>query len=495
MQKWKIFFVQSASIFVMDEKNKEKITVLLHTEEWQIFECKRAAIKPAKLLETVVAFANTNGGTIVLGLEDMKKAKDEKRLIGISENLENVSNFIALVTKDLEPPLINYSYEEIPILNIKKQNDKLFLIKIEKSDDVHSLKNGDTFVRKGNQNQKIGASEITRLKYEKGSIQLEAEISHIHKFEDLDLKIFEQFKRDIDGKGDDWQFLKDNGLSVKKGKDFFLTKGGVLLFGKNPSVLLSSKFGIKISRFFGNKATFTGAPNFVHRPFTIEGPLITQISLAIDYFREVVKNSPPKLSGSTFKPSLLIPESAFQEAITNAVVHRNYSIQNDIQVRFFDDHIEIESPGTYPGHVTPSNIRRERFARNPIVQRTLNRFEDAPNLDIGEGVDRMFKVMKQRNLYEPLYQPATSFPNSVMVVLFNLHKIAYWDTVSNYLDKNYKITNEQARTITGVTDTVRMSRLFKQWVESGLLKKAEGKSKKDTYYYKSGQELSNILFS
>lgn len=479
----------------MDDGLKEKISVLLHTEEWQVFESKRAAIKPAKLLETVVAFVNTNGGTIVIGLEDAKKAKGEKRLYGINENRENVSHFLALISKEIDPPLINFTQEEIQIKNVQGKEDKLLLIKIDKSDDVHSHKNGDTFVRKGNQNQKIGASEITRIKYEKGSIQLESEVSRIDKMEDFQMDMLEQFKKDIDGKGNNWQFLKDNGLAVKKNNKFFLTKGGALLFGKNPSVLLSGKFGIKISRFFGSKASFTGTPNFVHRPFTIEGPLLTQISKTIEYFREVVKSSPPKLSGSTFKPSLLIPESAFQEAITNAVIHRNYSIQNDIQVRFFDDKIEIESPGTYPGHVTPANIRRERFARNPIIQRTLNRFEDAPNLDIGEGVDRIFKVMKQKNLYEPLYQPATSFPNSVFVVLFNIHKIAYWDTVSIFLEKNNKITNEQARGITSITDTVKMSRLLKQWVESGLLKKAEGKSKKDMYYYKAGQDLSAVLFS
>lgn len=480
----------------MDEKNRDKISVLLNTKEWQIFECKRVNIKPAKLIETVVAFANTNGGTIALGIADMNKiGSGENKLFGISENLENISHFLALISKEIEPPLLNYYSEEIKITNINNKDDKLLLIKIDKSNDVHSLKSGDTFVRRGSQNQKIGASEITRIRYEKGSIQPESEISRINKLEDIESVIFDQFKKDIDGKGNDWQFLKDNGLSVKQNSNFYLTKGGVLLFGRNPSVLLSGKFGIKISRFFGNKAIFTGTPNFVHKPLSIEGPLLTQISQAIDYFRGVVKSSPPKLSGSTFKPSLSIPESAFQEAVTNAVVHRNYSIQNDIQIRFFDDKIEIESPGTYPGHVTPANIRRERFARNPIIQRALNRFENAPNLDIGEGVDRMFKVMKQRNLYEPLYQPATLFPNSVMVILFNLHKIALWDTVSNYLDKNYKITNEQARTITDITDTVKMSRLFKQWVESGLLKKAEGKSKKDMYYYKSGQELSNILFS
>ncbi|MDB5188993.1 MAG: hypothetical protein JWM92_591 [Candidatus Nomurabacteria bacterium] len=480
----------------MSKDNDELVSIILSTEEWQIFECKRANIKPAKLLETVVAFANTNGGTIVLGLEDPKKAKDEKRLIGISENLDNVSSFLALLAKEIDPPLIVYSQKEIVIINSEGKEDKLILLKIEKSDDVHSLKNGDTFVRKGNQNQKIGAKEITRIKYEKGSIQLEAEIINIDTFNDIDKDLLRQFKKDTGGKPtSDWQFLKDNGLASKKGNKFLLTKGGGLLFGKNPSVLLSGKFGIKISRFFGSRATYTGTPNLVHKPFTIEGPLLYQINEAIDYFKDVVKNSPPKLSGSTFKPSLLIPESAFQEAVTNAVVHRNYSIQNDIQVRFFDDHIEIESPGTYPGHVTPSNIRSERFARNPIIQRTLNRFDAAPNLDIGEGVDRMFKAMRQKNLYDPIYLPPTYLPNSVMVILYNLQKIEYWDTVSNFLEENYRITNEQARKITGVPDSVRMSRLLKQWVESGLLKKADGRSKKDMYYYKPGQGLPASLFS
>ena len=481
----------------MIKDSQDVVSTLLNIEEWQVFECKRANIKPAKLLETIVAFSNANGGTIVVGLEDPKKEKNvNKRLFGISESLDNVSSLKALIVKEIDPPLINYSFEEIEIKNIHKVDDILLIIKVSKSGDIHSLKNGDTFVRRGNQNQKIGASEITRLKYEKGSIQLEAEISNLSKFEDIDTDLLQQFKRDVRGKGsDDWQLLKDNGLALKKDRKYYLTKGGALLFTKNPSVSLSGKFGIKVSRFFGNTPTHTGSPNFVHRPFTIEGPLIVQISKAIEYFKDAVKSSPPKLSGSTFKSSLYIPESAFQEAITNAVVHRNYSIQNDIQVRFFDNRIEIESPGTYPGHVIPSNIRKERFARNPMIQRTLNRFDDAPNLDIGEGVDRMFKVMKQKNLYEPLFFPPTVLPNSVMVILFNEQKIEYWDTVSNFLDKNYKITNEEARKITGVSDSVKMSRQLKQWVDNGLLKKAQGKSKKDTYYYKSGQEFSNVLFS
>lgn len=212
------------------------------------------------------------------------------------------------------------------------------------------------------------------------------------------------------------------------------------------------------------------------------------------FFRNVVQSSPPKLKGATFEPTMMIPEWAFQEAVTNAVVHRNYFSQDDIQIRFFDDKIEIESPGSFPGHITVNNIRSERFARNPLIVRTLNRFQVSPNLDIGEGVDRMYQVMKEKNLYEPLYLPPSLRPNSVLLILLNLLKIEYWDIVSNFLNDHYRISNSDARRITGIRDTLKMSRLLKSWVDKGLLEKV-GKAKKDAFYMKPGQNIPSNLFS
>ncbi len=475
--------------------NQELLKIFLDTEEWQNFECKRAAVQPRRLLETVVAFANTDGGWLVIGLEDPTKASSDKRLIGISENTDNVSEFLKLLEKEIDPPVRLWSKLEIDIMNIAKVPDKLLVVNIKKSNDVHSLKNGDTFVRRGKQNIKIGSTEIIRLKYEKGAIKFENEPSGKKTLEDLDINLLNVYKRDTQSEGqNDWQFLKDNGLAIKQNDIFELTKAGILIFAKNPSVVLGSKCGIKVSHYYGTKPTYSGEPNFVSRPFTIEGPLLHQIQEALEYFRNVVKKSPPKLSGSVFKPSLLIPEWAFQEAITNAVIHRNYFIQDDIQVRFFDDRIEIESPGSYPGHITVSNIRFERFARNPLILRTLNRFQAAPNLDIGEGVDRMFKVMREQNLYEPLYFPPSIRPNSVLLILLNLQRVGYWDTVSKYLDKHYRITNSEARRITGISDTLKMSRLLKSWVAKRLLEKMGAGFKGNIYYRKPGVEMPVAIF-
>jgi len=476
--------------------DKELLEFILSEREWQTFECKRASVKPSKLLETVLAFANSEGGILVVGIEDPEKAVGRVRLFGLSENPNNTGEFLKLFEKEIDPQIKVWRQFELEITNKEGLADKLLICRIDKSDDVHSLRHGDTYVRRGNQNVKIGSREIIRLKYEKGALKFEDELSGIRALDGLDGDLLDRFKKELGGGSiDTWQFLKDNGLAGKNKNGYELTKAGVLIFAPNPSIALKGKFGIKISHYHGIKPEFTGEPNFLRRPFSIEGPLLYQIEQALNYFRDTVRSSPPKLKHSTFQSSLLIPGWAFQEAVTNAVIHRNYSLQNDIQIRFFDNRIEIESPGTYPGQVTVNNILTERYARNPIILRTLNRFADAPNLDIGEGVNRMFELMRQKNLYEPLYVPPHISPHSVLLVLFNLERIEYWDIVSKFLETKYRITNQQARQITGVKDTLKMSRLLKMWVDKGLLEKIGSTDKKAVYYIRPGRNIPSTLFS
>ena len=474
----------------------EIINFILTQPEGQGFECKRAAAKPSRFLETVVAFANADGGLFVIGIEDPAKASGLDRLIGISEGRDNVSDFFKLLDREIDPQLPAIQKFEIVVTNHVGQQDSICLVAVNKSNDVHSLKNGDTYMRVGNQNAKIGSTQIVRLKYAKGTICYESETTGIETLDVLEMGLLEKYKTDTGSYAADiWQFLKDNGLALISLGQSQLTKGCVHLFSKNPAVILGTKCSIKISHYHGLQQTFTGEPNFVRRPFTIEGPLMQQITQAGDYFRNVVRSSPPKLSGGTFRPTMLIPEWVFQEAITNAVIHRDYSLSDDIHIRIFDNRVEIESPGSYPGHITPANIRQERFARNPLILRVLNRFSNAPNLDIGEGVDRMFQLMRALNLYEPLYLPAQLKPHSVMVVLFNLQRIEYWDTVSHYLDKHLFITNKKARAVTGINDTLKMSKLLRTWLEQGLLEKQEIGGKKGTTYNKPGALKLDPLFS
>jgi len=119
--------------------DKELVELILNKNEWQSFECKRAAIRPSKLLETVSAFSNTEGGIIALGLEDPKKAEGVERLIGINENHDNVSEFLKLLDKELVPPVFQWTSHYVEVINVKKKTDQLLLISIEKNDGRRTI--------------------------------------------------------------------------------------------------------------------------------------------------------------------------------------------------------------------------------------------------------------------------------------------------------------------------------------------------------------------
>jgi ATP-dependent DNA helicase RecG len=75
-----------------------------------------------------------------------------------------------------------------------------------------------------------------------------------------------------------------------------------------------------------------------------------------------------------------------KEAIVNAAIHRDYRLNRDIFIRIFDDRIEVESPGTFPGNMTPENVgHMSSKARNPLIAQNLREFPVVPNIDAGEG--------------------------------------------------------------------------------------------------------------
>jgi ATP-dependent DNA helicase RecG len=110
-----------------------------------------------------------------------------------------------------------------------------------------------------------------------------------------------------------------------------------------------------------------------------------------------------------FEDVPLVPEDAWLEGIVNAVVHRSYSMAGDhVHVDVFDDRIEIESPGRFPGIVDLSSPESTtRFARNPRIARVCADLKIG--LDLGEGIRRMFEEMRLAGLDDPMYrQTATS---------------------------------------------------------------------------------------
>lgn len=109
------------------------------------------------------------------------------------------------------------------------------------------------------------------------------------------------------------------------------------------------------------------------------------------------------LTGGRFRGTPLVPEDAWTEGVVNAVIHRSYSLAGDhIRVDVFDDRIEVESPGRFPGLVDPVDPRHiSRFARNPRIARACADMRFGQEL--GEGIRRMFEEMHAAGLADPVY--------------------------------------------------------------------------------------------
>lgn len=109
-------------------------------------------------------------------------------------------------------------------------------------------------------------------------------------------------------------------------------------------------------------------------PITVEGCLYEKIKKAVDVTDAEVEKI--KSLGAKGLENIKYPPETLHEIITNAVIHRDYGIADDVHVRLFDNRIEVQSPGRLPAHVTPKNILDERFARNGAIVRLLNKFSD-----------------------------------------------------------------------------------------------------------------------
>jgi ATP-dependent DNA helicase RecG len=173
------------------------------------------------------------------------------------------------------------------------------------------------------------------------------------------------------------------------------------------------------------------------------------------------------------------PTEAIHEVTTNAVIHRDYSVNDDIHIRIFDNRIEVQSPGGLPGHVTTQNILDERFARNPKIVRLLNKFKNPPNKDVGEGLNTTFEAMRKLKFRDPII---SQWENSVLVSLRHEKLGTPEQLIVEYLRDNQEINNSSARNICFIGSENTMKRIFQKMIEAGLIERIPGRPLNKTGY-------------
>jgi ATP-dependent DNA helicase RecG len=243
------------------------------------------------------------------------------------------------------------------------------------------------------------------------------------------------------------------------------TVAGVLLFSELPQAALPKRCGIKILRYGTTELTGT-RDMLAFDPLTVEGWLYAQIAAAVKETVRVVEGV--QVLGPTGLESIKYPHETLHEIITNAVLHRDYSVAADIQIRVFDNRIEVESPGRLPGHITTQNILTEQFARNGTIVRLVNKFPDPPNKDVGEGLNTAFQAMRALRLKDPVIEDRES---SVVVYIRHERLASPEEAILTYLKKHDEISNAVARQITGITSENKVKEVFYRLRDAGRLER------------------------
>jgi ATP-dependent DNA helicase RecG len=289
------------------------------------------------------------------------------------------------------------------------------------------------------------------------------------------------------------------GLAKKIGSELWPLRAAVLLFADEPGALLAAsgtRADVRVFHYRGNTVEVGEVPNLKKKPKTISGPLYRQISQTHAYLLEELAEG-LTLAASGFRTIHRYPERVIKEAITNAVIHRDYRLNRDIQIRIFDTRIEIVSPGLFAGKISAANIQRAgSFSRNPLLASNLREFPEPPNVDAGEGVRMMFSVMKASNLYPPLYRELTEqTQGAIAVTLLNEERPPVWEQVSDWIDRNGAIGNSDLCKIANL-DTLKASKLLQRWVRQGVLVPDQTKAKRNMVYHKplqSSEDETSLL--
>ena len=364
-------------------------------KESQYLDRKSARKKPSELLKHLIAFANADGGQLVIGIEDDKQ---DNIITGFKDGKAYPIEEFKKIDREMRETPLDLSFEEIPVVNFKGEDDFILIISVELSSNrVIAAPNDDVYLRQGDETVKLSYEQRNQLSYDKGQRFFEDEIVPDASLEDIDDSLVQDFKNRFDISGRSVEEILKARRFLINGK---LTKAAILLFGKYPSAFFPQA-RVRFQRFDGTDMG-TGSSFNVIKEVTFDDALPSLIIKARDFIRTQLREFQYLDNNGQFQILPEYPEFAWFEGIVNAVTHRDYSVYGDhIRVLMFDDRLEIHSPGKLPNIVTVENIKHERFSRNPRIARTLTEFGWVREMN--EGVKRIYSEMESAFLHEPKY--------------------------------------------------------------------------------------------
>lgn len=356
--------------------------------------------KQNQLKAEIVSFLNSEGGTILLGVDDdgniIENAKESYK-----KWEETISNWIFNAFYPNVTELIDIKIDEVFRIEIKKGTNKPYYYK-----DGEGFNSKGVYIRVGSTKRLANYEEIQRMMIASKSQEYEKLVS-----ENQDLT-FEYAKKKL--KENDIIF-DVRGLSLLNPNGKY-NNAALLLSDQNPTISKFAVFqGLDVSVFLDKKE--------------FKGSIMKQLD-DILYFANLSNKKKIIITGKPQREEYLdIPKRALREAICNSFCHRDYSLSGDIKIEYYDDRVMIFSPGSLPNGLTVEDIKKGMTAkRNQILVAALDKADFIENY--ASGVRRIFKDYEDFDK-KPEYNTSD---NGVILTLYNRNYDS--DNVSNNVVNN-----------------------------------------------------------
>ena len=340
------------------------------------------------LATEIAAMFNSEGGLLIVGVSDSGE------ICGVAD-IRQLNQWISnACSQKIEPPV------SVMTENLRDGDKLVVVISIPLGTDKPYAVNKTAFwVKVGADKRRATREELRRLMQASGTLYSdEMPLAHtsVDEFDLLRFRDFykQQYDQEIDQLNTSTERILSN---LKLLKSPHLTLAGLLLFGKEPQQI-RPQLMVKAVAFIGNRLEGTEYLDSED----IESTLTEQFKGTMGFLK---RNLRKRQNGQNFNfPGILeIPEIALEEAIVNALAHRDYLISSSIRVFIFDNRVEIISPGKLPNTATVESIRAGiQIVRNPVLISFVPKI-GIPYRGLGSGVPRMIEECRKANLPEPKF--------------------------------------------------------------------------------------------
>lgn len=392
---------------------KAELMELVANGENSGIEFKRDDIRPEQFAKEIVAFANLEGGRILVGVED------DGTLTGIQR--PDTQEWVLNVFRDKVFPMIIPYYEEILIEEGLRVGVVTIPRGISKPYVVRNNGREEIYIRMGNRSEIASREQQARLFSLGGILHVEVLPVPGTTLKSLDLVRFEYYLSHVihdvslPSKDQEWiDRLTGLGLMAEDGwGSIVCTIAGLVCFGKNPSKYLPQA-GLRVMAFSGDKKEYKALLDT-----KLDGPLVGRWE-DISGQKNLVDDGLLEKFSNTIRPfiteesnnidlhmrkstQMKYPWEAIRETVINALVHRDWTQSVDIEIALYSDRMEITSPGKLPNSMTIEKmLAGQRTPRNPLIVEIMR---DYGYVDArGMGVrTKVVPLMKQMNNKEPQY--------------------------------------------------------------------------------------------